>query len=128
MGLVLMCRLRFSQDQMKAARVELTAGRTVREVSHKYGISKNTLYRWRGKLTNEQQQDGKDRLLSLEEEHQRLKNKFAELTLDYAALRAALVGDGDPVNRCVNGIRRRSARPDRSHYTSPGLTDSFSRL
>ena len=88
-----MSKLRLSQNQIKAALSELAAGRTVREVSREYGISPNTLYRWRAKLSNGQQPDVKDRLYLLEAENRRLKREFAELTLDYATLRAALIRD-----------------------------------
>ena len=91
--MVLMSKLPFAQDQIKAALSELSAGRPVREVSRKHGISPNTLYRWRAKLATAKQLDDKERLRSLEEDYQRLKKQFAELTLDYAALRSALIED-----------------------------------
>ena len=88
-----MSKLRLSQNQIKAALSELAAGRTVREVSREYAISPNTLYRWRAKLANAQQSDEKERLQLLVAENRRLKKEFAELTLDYATLRAALIRD-----------------------------------
>ncbi len=87
-----MSKLRLSQNQMKVVLSELSAGRTVPEVSLKHGISPSTLYRWRANLAREQQLEI-ERLRSLEADHQRLKTKFAELTLDYATLRAALIKD-----------------------------------
>lgn len=91
--MVLMSKLRLSQDQIKAALSELAAGRTVREVSRAHGISPKTLCRWRAKLSNEQQSDEKKQLYWLEAENRRLKRAFAELTLDYVTLRAALIKD-----------------------------------
>lgn len=91
--MVLMSKLRPSQNQIEAVLSELVAGRTVREVSREHGISKNTLYRWRTKVTNGQQPNGSARPHSLEAENRRLKKKLAELALDYAMLRAALVRD-----------------------------------
>jgi putative transposase len=91
--MVLMSKLRLPQEQIKVVLSELSAGRTVRQVSRKHGISAKTLYRWRAQFANGQQPDDKERLHLLETEHRRLKKQFAELTLDYAALRAALVGD-----------------------------------
>lgn len=88
-----MSRLPFSQDRMKAALSELGAGHPVREVSRKHGISSNTLYRWRAKVAGAKEPNDKERLRLLEEDYQRLKKQFAELTLDYAALRAALIED-----------------------------------
>jgi len=72
---------------------ELDAGQVTKEVSRRYGISRSTLYRWRAKFAKEQQLDSQEQLRSLEREHRRLKRQFAELTLDYATLRAALIRD-----------------------------------
>jgi len=72
---------------------ELDAGQLAAEVSRRYGISRSTLYRWRSKFADKQQPGEKERLRSLEDEHRRLKRQFAELTLDYATLRAALIRD-----------------------------------
>lgn len=88
-----MSKRRFTRDQIKAMVSELDAGQVAGEVSRRYGISISTLYRWRAKFANEQQPDENERLRSLENEHRRLKKQFAELTLDYATLRAALIRD-----------------------------------
>lgn len=87
-----MSKLSFSREQMKKVLSELKLGGTVLDVSHKYGIAPRTLYRWRAKLSRKRQ-SARERLRSLEIEHQRLKRQFAELTLDYTALRAALMED-----------------------------------
>jgi putative transposase len=84
---------RFTRDQIKIMVSELDAGQMVRDVSRRYGISISTLYRWRAKFAHEQQPADKERLRSLEDEHRQLKKQFAELTLDYATLRAALIRD-----------------------------------
>lgn len=88
-----MPKRRFTPDQIRVMVSELDSGGMAREVARRYGISISTLYRWRAKLANEQQPDDKERLRSLEDEHRRLKKQFAELTLDYATLRAALIRD-----------------------------------
>lgn len=88
-----MSKPRFTQDQIKAILSELVAGRMAGEVSRRHRVSMSTLYRWREKFVHEQQPDDKERLRSLEDEHRRLKRQFAELTLDYATLRAALIRD-----------------------------------
>lgn len=88
-----MLKPRFTQDQIRAIVSELVAGQMARELSRRYGISISTLYRWRAKFAHEQQPGDKERLRSLEDEHRRLKQQFAELTLDYATLRAALIRD-----------------------------------
>jgi putative transposase len=91
--MTVMPKPRFTRDQIKVMVSELDAGQVVGEVSRQYGISISTLYRWRAKFANGQQPDDKERLRSLEDEHRRLKKHFAELTLDYATLRAALIRD-----------------------------------
>jgi putative transposase len=91
--MAVMSKRRFTRDQIKAMVSELDAGQVAGEVSRRYGISISTLYRWRAKFANEQQPDENERLRSLENEHRRLKKQFAELTLDYATLRAALIRD-----------------------------------
>lgn len=88
-----MSKRRFTRDQIKAMVSELDAGQMAGEVSRRNGISISTLYRWRAKFANERQPDENERLRSLENEHRRLKKQFAELTLDYATLRAALIRD-----------------------------------
>ena len=88
-----MPKVRFTQDQIKAMVSELDAGQVAGEVCRRYRISIRTLYRWRAKFAEERQPDEKERLRSLEDEHRRLKRQFAELTLDYATLRAALIRD-----------------------------------
>ena len=72
---------------------EVDAGLTLKDASKKYEVSEKTIYRWRLKLANKIPRM-KDRLQSLETENQRLKRKFAELSLDYTSLRAALIREG----------------------------------
>lgn len=82
----------FNRMQKKEALLKLSAGRAVRVISREYGISTRTLYRWRVSLARGQEPTGA-RLRLLEEEHRRLQKQFAELTLDYTTLRAALLKD-----------------------------------
>ena len=89
-----MSKLRFTQDQRAAIVSELNAGEMAAKLSRRYGVSIRTLYRWRAKCAkNQQPAVDSQRLRSLEDENQRLKRQFAELTLDYATLRAALIRD-----------------------------------
>ena len=87
-----MAKSRFTQDQIMTVIHEVEAGLALKDVSHKYGVSTTTLYRWRVKLASKGKPSG-DRLRFLEVENRRLKSKFAELTLDYNSLRAALIRD-----------------------------------
>ena len=87
-----MARPRLTPEQIRLLLLEIGAGRKVKDVSIHYGVSTATLYRWRAKYLDKRE-SVTDRLRSLEVENRRLKSKFAELTLDYASLRAALVKD-----------------------------------
>jgi len=86
----LMSISRFTREQMLSVLRELDAGQTVKDVSQKYGISPNTVYRWRVKFAKKRK-PATDRLHSLVIENRRLKSQFAELSLDYNTLRAALI-------------------------------------
>lgn len=89
-----MSRLRFTQNQVAAIVSELNAGELAAKLSHRYGVSISTLYRWRVKCADVKQPTAESRRVrSLEDENRRLKRQFAELTLDYATLRAALIRD-----------------------------------
>ncbi|MBK9949445.1 MAG: transposase [Nitrospira sp.] len=82
------------EQQKKTALLKLDAGCKARDVSREHGVSVRTLYRWRANvMRNRQRVDGNERLRTLEIEHRRLRQRFAELTLDYATLRAALMKD-----------------------------------
>jgi putative transposase len=87
-----MPKARFTQAQIMTVLNEIDEGQTVRAVSRKYGISINTVYRWRARR-RDTSEITRDRLRTLEVENRRLKSKFAELALDYTSLRAALIKD-----------------------------------
>lgn len=81
-----------THSQIKVALSKLEAGCSARAVSREYGISLRTLYRWRANEGSKPRRP-EDRLRSLEAEHRRLQQQFAELALDYSTLRAALMKD-----------------------------------
>jgi putative transposase len=89
-----MPKSRFSPDQIRIVLQELDAGRSARDVSRQYGVSVQTIYRWRATF-DEDRLAIIERLHSLEMENRRLKSKFAELRLDYTSLRVALLKDVD---------------------------------
>lgn len=88
-----MAKSRFSHEQILAVIQEVDAGFAPKDVSRKHGISTTTLYRWRVRFAHKKT-PASVRLRSLEMENRRLKNKFAELFLDYASLRTALIHEG----------------------------------
>ena len=63
-----------------------------KKVCEQYGISLRTFYRWRARCVQEQAADA-DRLNALEFENRWLRQKVAELSLEYQSLRAALIAD-----------------------------------
>ena len=67
---------------------EAEAGSTVIDVCRQYGISPSTFYRWKAKYRDMEASDIR-RLKELEEED-RLKQMYAELSLDHAVLKDLL--------------------------------------
>lgn len=88
-----MSKSRFTHEQILAILQEVDAGAGMEVVSKRYGISKATLYRWRTKVAD-RLPPVRERLQLLENENLRLKRRFAELSLDYTTLRAALISEG----------------------------------
>lgn len=87
-----MPKSRFSHDQMRAIVLKMDTARPLIELAREHGVSTATLHRWRRQLTDKRKPAG-ERLRSLEKEHRRLKNRYAELSLEYLSLRTALVKD-----------------------------------
>ena len=66
---------------------EYEAGKNVSDLCREYGMSSNTLYRWKSKYAGMKVNDVK-RLKLLEKENGDLKQIVADLTLDNRALKA----------------------------------------
>ena len=77
---------RYSEEQIIRILKEVEIGTSVAEVCRKYGVSEQTVYRWRSKYggldTSELQ-----RLRELEAENARLKKIVAQQALDIDALK-----------------------------------------
>ena len=77
---------RYSEEQIIRILKEVETGTSVAEVCRKYGVSEQTVYRWRSKYggldTSELQ-----RLRELEAENARLKKIVAQQVLDIDALK-----------------------------------------
>lgn len=71
---------------------DLDAGYTITGACKRQQMSTQVFNRWRNKLIG-QGKKPLERLVFLENENRRLKQKIAELSLDYNALRAALVNE-----------------------------------
>ncbi len=77
---------RYSEEQIIRILKEVESGTSVTEVCRKYGVSEQTVYRWRNRYggleTSELQ-----RLRELETENARLKKIVAQQVLDIDALK-----------------------------------------
>ena len=80
---------RFSEHQIIGILKEAEGGLKVSDLSRKYGISETTYYNWKAKYGGMESSDVK-RLHDLEEENRRLKQMYAQLSLDHQILKEVL--------------------------------------
>ncbi len=76
---------RFTESQIVGVLNEAEAGRQVKEVCRKHGISSPTFYKWKAKYGGLGVSELK-RLKELEAENTKLKRMYADLALENAAL------------------------------------------
>ena len=81
-----MKKSRYTENQIVKILKEVEAGRMVKEVCRDYGISDATYYNWKAKYGGMEASDIK-RLKDLEQENQRLKQMFADLSLEHRILK-----------------------------------------
>jgi len=84
-----MKRSRFSEPQIVKILKEAESGRQVKDICREYGISDATYYNWKSKYGGMEASDIK-RLKELEEENRKLKQMFADLSLENTALKDIL--------------------------------------
>ncbi|GAB3971033.1 hypothetical protein GCM10028806_20220 [Spirosoma terrae] len=72
----------FTEAQIVAVLKQYEGGREAMDVCREYGISKATLFNWRKKYSGMETTHLKE-LKALQEENRRLKQMYAELSLDY---------------------------------------------
>ena len=72
---------RFSETEIVYAVKQVEMGISVKEIARKYGVCKNTVYRWRRKYDGLSPSELR-RLKDLERENSQLKKLVAELSLD----------------------------------------------
>lgn len=77
---------RYSETEIVRILKEAEAGRLVKEVCREYGISDATYYNWKAKYGGMEASDIK-RLKELEDENRRLKQMYADLSLDHRILK-----------------------------------------
>ncbi|MDW5288914.1 transposase [Formosa sp. PL04] len=80
---------KFSESQIINALKENEQGRSVGDLSRELGIDKSTFYYWRKKYGGMEKQELK-RLKDLEEENLKLKQMFADVSLDNKMLKDIL--------------------------------------
>ncbi len=81
-----MKKSRFSESQIVAILKEADAGVKVGDIWRKYNISSATYYKWKSKYGGMEVSDVK-RLKELEAENTRLKQMYADLSLENHALK-----------------------------------------
>ena len=81
-----MKRSRFTETQIIRILKEVEGGRQVKEVCREYGMSDATYYNWKAKYGGMTASDIK-RLKELEQENRRLKQMYADMSLENRALK-----------------------------------------
>jgi len=84
--------MRFSEKERRQILREGQDHGGVKKVCERNGISVRTYYRWQA-MVAQQEETRMSEIRALRRQNHRLKEKFAELSLDYQALRAALIAD-----------------------------------
>jgi putative transposase len=77
---------RFTENQIVNILNESEAGLPLEELIRKHGISKGTFYKWKAKYSGMDAGSLK-RLKELEEENRRLKQMYADLSLEHRVLK-----------------------------------------
>jgi len=81
-----MRKKRFTEHQIIKVLKQVEGGRVVSEVCREYAVSHGTYYNWKAKYGGMEASDIK-RLKDLETENRKLKQMFANLSLEHEALK-----------------------------------------
>jgi putative transposase len=84
--------MRFSENERRKILQEGHDRGEVKKVCERNGISIRTYYRWQAMVV-QQEKARMAEIRALQQQNERLKERFAELSLDYQTLRAALIAD-----------------------------------
>lgn len=82
---------RFTDNQIIAILKEADSGIPIAELTRKYGLGNSTIYNWRSKYAGMEASDLRE-LKRLKEENQRLKNLYAQASLENTILQEAIEG------------------------------------
>lgn len=80
---------RFTESQIVAILKQQEAGQTVAQIAREHAISEATFYTWKSKYAGMQVAE-LTRLKELEEENRRLKQMYADLSLENQAIKEVL--------------------------------------
>jgi putative transposase len=86
-----MKRKRYTEEKIISILKEHEAGASVPDLSRRYGIVENTIYRWKSRFGGMEVSEAK-KLRELQDENRRLKHLLAEAELDKAALKEIVEG------------------------------------
>lgn len=81
-----MRKRRFTEQQIIKVLKQVEGGRSLQDVCREYGVSQATYYNWKAKYGGMEASDIK-RLKELEAENRRLKQMYANLSLENEALK-----------------------------------------
>ena len=81
-----MRKSKYSEHQIVGALKKAESGIAVKDICRELGVSPATFYQWRSKYGGLEASDLK-RIKELEEENRRLKQMYAELSLDHKILK-----------------------------------------
>lgn len=81
-----MKKSRYTETQIVKILKEVEKGKLVKDVCREYGISDATYYNWKAKFGGMEASDIK-RLRELEDENRKLKQMFADLSLQHMILK-----------------------------------------
>ena len=84
-----MRKRRFTEQQIIKVLKQVEGGRSLQDVCREYGVSQATYYNWKAKYGGMEASDIK-RLKELEAENRRLKQMYANLSLENEALKDIL--------------------------------------
>ena len=84
-----MKKVRISEERIVKVLKEYAGGREIKDICRELGISSTTFYNWRKKYSGMESSQLK-RLKELEEENKKLKQMYADVSLDNTMLKDVL--------------------------------------
>jgi putative transposase len=84
-----MQRKRFNKSEIRKILEEYEEGTSIPQIMKNYGISQATFYNWKAKYTKPSSSETV-KLRELEEDHDRLKGMFADLSIENQSLRTQI--------------------------------------